>query len=325
MPVPHLPANRVTAWSGCALAQLAAVAALTGCAANAPTRLPEEPPLARTRPSVPCAAAGERTGAGWVAGPLTVEGRAAGALTLEALVCEGASVAVEPPDLPHVELAPHGLPALLVPSAPPVHRQLARLQHRHRDSLAVGFERARRYLPLVQRVLREEGLPLDLAFVPLVESTFDPAARSSGGAAGLWQLIGPTARHLGLRTGPDDDERTDPLKATRAAARYLRELNTTFGGDWLLTLAAYNAGPSRVRRGLRRTQSGDFWALSQTPGALPARTRDYVPTVLATILIARDAERYGFEQPSSASVGGAGATDPTLAIEFGPVRSCHRP
>jgi membrane-bound lytic murein transglycosylase D len=126
-----------------------------------------------------------------------------------------------------------------------------------------------------------------------VESTFKVKAYSRAHAKGLWQFIASTGRKYGLRRNYWIDERSDPLKATRAAARYLRDLYDRFG-DWYLAMAAYNAGEGRIERAMRRLRTRDFWRLARSR-ALGRETRNYVPAVLASILILKDPERYGFE------------------------------
>jgi soluble lytic murein transglycosylase-like protein len=130
----------------------------------------------------------------------------------------------------------------------------------------------------IARLLHEQGLPSSLTSVVGVESAFDPMALSPKGARGLWQLMPATARRYGLRVEPRADERTDPLKATRAAASYLRDLYTQFQ-DWPLALAAYNAGEDRVSKALLQSGARDFWTLRRRR-ALPEETLQYVPAVL---------------------------------------------
>ena len=138
--------------------------------------------------------------------------------------------------------------------------------------------RLREYRPMMVRILREEGLPPELVWIGLVESGYHPAARSPKDALGLWQLMPETALTFGLKVGAQDD-RLDPEKSTRAAARYLKFLYAKFG-DWTLALAAYNAGERRVQGAIERAQTKSFWRLSKS-GLLPRETQGYVPAVLA--------------------------------------------
>jgi membrane-bound lytic murein transglycosylase D len=167
-------------------------------------------------------------------------------------------------------------------------------QGRMHDFLAEGMRRGSQYLPMIQRVFAEEGLPLDLAYIPLVESAFKPNALSRARARGVWQFMSATAREHGLRQDWYVDERSDPEKATIAAARYLKTLWQMFDGDWHLALASYNGGPGRVERAMRRSRSTDFWALAGRRNVLPRETRDYVPAILAAIVIAKNPTQYGF-------------------------------
>jgi membrane-bound lytic murein transglycosylase D len=173
-------------------------------------------------------------------------------------------------------------------------------QGRLHDFIADGLERGSKYLPMIQGVFRAEGLPLDLAYVPLIESAFKPNALSRANAKGVWQFMSGTARENGLRRDWYVDERSDPEKATVAAARYLKQLNELFSGDWHLALASYNGGPGRLQRALKQMGgSGDFWKLSAKPRLLPRETREYVPMILAAIVIARNPAQYGFAASSS--------------------------
>jgi membrane-bound lytic murein transglycosylase D len=163
---------------------------------------------------------------------------------------------------------------------------------RLRSYLEEGLNRGAQYLPMIQRVFKEEGLPLDLAYVPLVESAFKVNAVSRAKARGMWQFMRGTALENGLKQDWYIDERADPEKATRAAARYLKTLYGMFG-DWHLALASYNGGPGRVQRAMKRSGRGDFWKLSATTAYLPRETRDYVPLILAAVIVARNPAQYG--------------------------------
>lgn len=168
-------------------------------------------------------------------------------------------------------------------------------QGRLHDFIEEGMRRGSKYLPMIQNVFRAEGLPLDLAYVPLVESAFKPNALSRAKAKGVWQFMAGTAMENGLRRDWYIDERSDPEKATLAAAKYLRTLSTLFGGDWHLALASYNGGPGRVQRAMKQAHLSDFWDLAAKPKLLPRETREYVPMILAAIVIARNPAQYGFD------------------------------
>jgi membrane-bound lytic murein transglycosylase D len=168
-------------------------------------------------------------------------------------------------------------------------------QGRLHEFIEEGMRRGSRYLPMIQGVFRAEGLPLDLAYVPLVESAFKPSALSRTKAKGVWQFMTGTAIENGLRRDWYIDERSDPEKATLAAAKYLRTLSNLFNGDWHLALASYNGGPGRLQRAVKNGRSDDFWQLAAKPRLLPRETREYVPMILAAIVIARNPAQYGFE------------------------------
>ena len=159
--------------------------------------------------------------------------------------------------------------------------------------LEEGLGRGMQYLPMIQSVFRAEGLPLDLAYVPLVESAFKPTAMSRAKARGIWQFMRGTGLANGLTHDWYVDERVEPEKATLAAAKYLKTLHTMFNGNWPLALASYNAGPGRVQRAIQRSGRTDFWKLAASTRHLPRETRDYVPAIMAAIIIARDPAQYG--------------------------------
>jgi membrane-bound lytic murein transglycosylase D len=158
--------------------------------------------------------------------------------------------------------------------------------------LEEGLSRGAQYLPMIQDVFRAEGLPLDLAYVPLIESAFKSSAVSRAKAKGIWQFMQGTGLENGLEHDWYIDERSDPEKATHAAAKYLTTLYKMFG-DWHLALASYNGGPGRVQRAMKRSRRDDFWELTASSRYLPRETRDYVPLILAAIVIARNPAQYG--------------------------------
>jgi membrane-bound lytic murein transglycosylase D len=168
------------------------------------------------------------------------------------------------------------------------------LQGRLRDYVQDSLTRGAKYLPMIQDVFRAEGLPLDLAFIPIIESGFKTNALSKASAKGPWQFMIPTAKDHGLKTDWYVDERSDFEKSTVAAAKYLKTLSKLFNGDWHLVLAAYNGGLGRVQRALDRSGAQDFWDLSEGSKYLPKETREYVPLILAAMIVGRNPAQYGF-------------------------------
>jgi membrane-bound lytic murein transglycosylase D len=164
---------------------------------------------------------------------------------------------------------------------------------RGRRHIGAWLRRIERYGPMIRRVLREHGLPEDLLFVAMVESGFDPTARSGRGAAGLWQFVRRTGEEFDLQVTHWQDQRLDPERATEAAARYLARLHDRLGG-WELALAAYNMGYGAVLRSIRKYNTNDYWELSHYEAALPFETTLYVAKILACALVARNAARFGF-------------------------------
>ena len=151
------------------------------------------------------------------------------------------------------------------------------------------LERKGRYKDVVEQILSEEGVPKELANLAMIESGFNPRAHSYARAVGMWQFISATGRYYGLRHNWWFDERKDFVKATRAAAKHLKDLNARFD-DWYLAMAGYNCNPNRVQRNIRRYHTRDFWKLHR----LPRQTRNYVPTFLAATIIAAHPEKFGF-------------------------------
>src|SRR5215204_2585509 len=197
------------------------------------------------------------------------------ATTFPAPVADAATKAAVKADLEH---NPHDIP---IPEHPKVLSYVEVMQGRMRDYIQESLARGAKYMPMIQKVFRAEGLPLDLAYIPIIESSFKTNALSKASAKGPWQFMKPTAKEHGLKTDWFIDERSDPEKATVAAARYLKTLSRMFDGDWNLVLAAYNGGPGRVSRAVKRSGVNDFWELSSTTKYLPRETREYVPLILA--------------------------------------------
>jgi len=176
----------------------------------------------------------------------------------------------------------------------PVQACLRSFCHSHKAAFQACLVRSGRYLPLIRRIFKEYALPRDLVYVALVESGFSPFARSPKGAVGLWQFIEATGRRYGLKINGEVDERRDPEKSTRAAARYLLDLYRQFG-CWYLAAAGYNAGEQRVAGVISRYEVRNFWIMAQKK-LLPAETCQYVPKLIAAALIARNPEKFGFSQ-----------------------------
>jgi membrane-bound lytic murein transglycosylase D len=162
-----------------------------------------------------------------------------------------------------------------------------------RATVAHGLDRSGRYNEMVRRVLKQEGVPQDLMYLAQAESAFQPTAVSKAGARGLWQFMPFRGEEYDLGRTFWVDERSDPEKATRAAARHMRDLYDMFG-DWYLVMAAYNAGPMNVVKAVERTGYADFWELSRLH-ALPKQTQNYVPIIIALALVGKDPVLYGVE------------------------------
>ncbi|MBM3804617.1 MAG: LysM peptidoglycan-binding domain-containing protein [Acidimicrobiia bacterium] len=189
-----------------------------------------------------------------------------------------------------VQQTQHDLP---LPINDLVLRYLDYFQKRGRKSLEIGMQRAGRYRAMISKILAEEGLPQDLIYLCQAESAFRPLAYSRAKCKGLWQFASGTGSLYGLRQNWWVDERSDPEKSTRAAARHLKGLYQQFG-DWLLVMAAYNWGAGGVERAVAYTGYADYWELLKRNN-LPAETKNYVPIILAITIISKDPARYGFE------------------------------
>jgi LysM repeat protein len=155
-----------------------------------------------------------------------------------------------------------------------------------------ALARSGKYMPMIGNVLRDEGLPEELGYLALIESGFVVDSSSPSGAVGIWQLIPATARRYGLKIDSWTDERRDPVKSTRAAAAYLKELHTYFG-RWYLATAAYNAGEGAIDKAMQASGAKDFWKLSET-AKLREETKNFVPKFVAASLIAGNPRKYGF-------------------------------
>ena len=167
-----------------------------------------------------------------------------------------------------MDLAPHGA----------VLDRISFMMRRRPIFLGRMMGRAPRYFPLFEAALDRHDLPLELKYLPVLESGLNPLARSGAGATGLWQFMYNTARSQDLEINSWVDERRDPVAATEAACRFLKRLHEIYDGDWHLALAAYNAGPGNVNKAIRRSGSRDFWTVRRF---LPRETAKYVPSIIA--------------------------------------------
>jgi membrane-bound lytic murein transglycosylase D len=174
---------------------------------------------------------------------------------------------------------------------------VTRFQTDLRNFFASALSRSGRYVPRMSSILEKEGVPQELAYLPLIESGFRTGAVSRAGAVGPWQFIRATGQRYGLRIDRYVDERRDPVKSTYAAARYLKDLYDMFG-NWHLSLAAYNTGERNISRILGRGDADDFWQMSDR-GYLYQETENYVPQFLAALQIAEEPEAYGFQPPDA--------------------------
>jgi membrane-bound lytic murein transglycosylase D len=175
----------------------------------------------------------------------------------------------------------------------PVAGYINYFSNRGRGTLEHALIRSGRYEDMIRRILQEEGVPQELIYLAQAESGFHPLAVSRAGARGMWQFMGSRAKGYGLERSWWVDDRQDPEKATRAAARHLKDLYTQFG-DWYLAMAAYNSGPGTVQSAVKRTGYADFWELYRR-NVLPRETRNYVPIIVAVTIMAKNPEQYGLD------------------------------
>jgi len=165
--------------------------------------------------------------------------------------------------------------------------------NRGRGVLERALARSGRYREMMLPILKQEGVPQDLIYLAQAESGFHPLAVSRVGARGIWQFMGSRARGYGLSHSMYVDDRQDPEKSTRAAARHLKDLYNQFG-DWYLAMAAYNSGPGTVQAAVKRTGYADFWELYRR-NVLPKETRNYVPIILAVTIMTKNPSQYGLQ------------------------------
>src|SRR6266852_7265632 len=175
---------------------------------------------------------------------------------------------------------------------------------RGRGTFEGALVRSGRYREMILRIFKEEGVPQDLIYLAQAESGFKPLALSRARARGMWQFMASRGVGYGLRRSWWIDDRQDPEKATRAAARHLKDLYNQFG-DWYLAMAAYNSGPGNVQQAVQRTGFADFWELYRR-NVLPKETKNYVPIILAMAIIAKNPKQYGLDDIQ---------IDPPLAVD----------
>ena len=168
------------------------------------------------------------------------------------------------------------------------------LSTRGRDTFLSAQARSGRYRGMILRIFKEEGVPQDLIYLAQAESGFHPLAVSRVRARGMWQFMAGTGTGYGLKRNWWVDDRQDPEKATRAAARHLKDLYNQFG-DWYLAMAAYNSGAGTVQQAVKRTGYADFWELYKR-NVLPAETKNYVPMILAMTILSKNPAQYGLDE-----------------------------
>ncbi len=166
-------------------------------------------------------------------------------------------------------------------------------QTRGRKYFEKWLARSAMYLPMLKDIFGQNGLPEDLTYLALIESGFNPNARSRARAVGMWQFMKWTGKKYGLKADLWVDERKDPEKATRAAAKYLKDLYGIFN-SWHLAAASYNAGEGRILRAVKKHKTDDFWIVAKQKKTLKRETRDYIPKYIAAMIIAKEPAKYGF-------------------------------
>ncbi|MFV0437566.1 MAG: LysM peptidoglycan-binding domain-containing protein [Desulfopila sp.] len=167
-------------------------------------------------------------------------------------------------------------------------------QNKQHTTFQKWLNRSGRYLSIMEEEFKKSGIPTDLVYLSMIESGYRQRAVSTANAVGLWQFIRSTGKMYDLTIDKYLDERRDVDKSTAAAASFLADLYQDFG-DWHLAVAAYNAGPGKIRSGLEKYNVDNFWALAKTD-FLPTETKRYVPKLVAAIMIARNPEQYGFHR-----------------------------
>jgi len=177
--------------------------------------------------------------------------------------------------------------ALEIPNNQRIDHWVKEYNQRRRPHYQISIMRSGLYRPTIQKIFKQEGLPEDLSWLPFVESGFNCALRSNANAIGCWQFIKRTGEAYGLKKGVWSDQRYDFNKSTIAAAKYLKRLHKKLG-NWDLALAAYNTGPTNVRRAIKKSGKKDYWTLK-----LSKETMNYIPKFYAALKISRELKKYG--------------------------------
>ncbi len=198
----------------------------------------------------------------------------------------------EEPDIASDRVNPHKKRQIPFEFNQRVARWIEYFSQKDRERFQRFFDRGEPYREVIQNILEENRVPTDLYYLGMIESGFNAHAKSSAKAVGVWQFMKATGKIYGLAADAYVDQRRDPIRATEAAARMLRDLYRQFD-SWYLAMAAYNAGPGRIRGAIRRAKTKDFWELVEK-NRLPRETMDYVPKFLAARYIGENPELFGF-------------------------------
>lgn len=184
------------------------------------------------------------------------------------------------------------LPIVPLNITPEVRREIKRYTSQNRKCIENALNNRKQHYDLMGQIFKNEGVPEELINVAMLESQFNPQAKSPAGARGMWQFMAGTGRLYGLKVSKKQDDRLNPLLSTIAAAKHLKDLYNDFG-DWHLALAAYNAGPNKIKKSLEKTGTDTFWEISRK-GELSKETQDFVPRFIASALIMGQPEQFGF-------------------------------
>jgi membrane-bound lytic murein transglycosylase D len=211
---------------------------------------------------------------------------------LAKLILTPTETTYDPADIEGLEIAKNSIDFQFTVN-PLIQGYINYYQGRGRVTMETGIRRSGQFMSMARKIFREEGVPEDIVWLGQVESGWRAKAYSSAAASGLWQFVPGTGRNFGLRQTAWIDERNGFEKATRASAKYLKFLGNRYNGNWELAIAAYNTGEGNVDRAIQRAGRSDFWAIYPY---IAQETRNYVPNILATILITKNRDRYGFGQ-----------------------------